>query len=99
MPKLDELVRQETKRPAAPTCRRASAGQGDEMGLLVAIEHSRTERHGTTNEDTIKAALDERATDPMDSDRSEVQSITDLLVGPRWAKGTTIGFEQDASPS
>ena len=34
----------------------------------------------------------------MDSDRSEVQSVADLLVGPRRAKGIAIGFEQDARP-
>jgi hypothetical protein len=80
MPKLDESVRQEPERPAAPTRRRASTGQGDEVGLLVAIEHSRTAGYGPTNEDAIKTPFDERATDPMDCHRTEVQGVADLLV-------------------
>ena len=58
-PSSTSLVRQETERPAAPTRWRASAGQGDEVGLLLAVEHSRTARYGTTNEGTIKTAFDE----------------------------------------
>ena len=30
----------------------------------------------------------------MDSDRSEVQSVADLLVGPRRAQGTAIGLSR-----
>ena len=93
MSEFDEFVCQETKRPPAPTRWRASTGQGDEVGLLLAVEQSRTARYGSTNEDAIKTAFDERATDAMDSDRSEFQSIADLLVGPRRAEGTAIGFE------
>ena len=64
MAELDHLVRQETKRPAAPTRGRASARQGDQVGLLLAIEHSRTTRYGTTDEGPIKAAFDERRGGP-----------------------------------
>ena len=42
--KLHQSVREKTERPAAPTRWRASARQGDEMGLLLAVEHSRTAR-------------------------------------------------------
>ena len=98
MAEFDQSVRQETERPAAPTLRRASAGQGDEVGLLVTVEHSRAARDGTANEGTIKTPFDEGAADPVDSDRSEVQSVADLLVGPRRAEGTAIGFEQDTRP-
>jgi hypothetical protein len=41
---LDQSVREKTERPAAPTRWRASARQGDEMGLLITVEHSRTAR-------------------------------------------------------
>jgi hypothetical protein len=34
----------------------------------------------------------------VDSDRSEVQSVADLLIGPRRAQGTAIGLQQDARP-
>jgi hypothetical protein len=34
----------------------------------------------------------------VNGDCSEVQSVADLLVGPGRAKGTAIGFEQDARP-
>jgi hypothetical protein len=56
---FDQSVRQETERPAAPTRRRASAGQGDEVGFLLAVEHSGTTRYGTTNEGTIQTTFDE----------------------------------------
>src|SRR4051794_12177288 len=94
----DQSVRQETERPAAPTRWRASASQGDEVGLVLAVEHSPTARDGTANKGTIKTPFDEGAADPVDSDRSEVEGVADLLVGPRRAKGTAIGLEQDACP-
>ena len=56
---FDQSVRQETERPAAPTRWRASACQGDEVGLLLAVAHSRTARSGTTNEGTLKTTFDE----------------------------------------
>ena len=98
MAEFDESVCQETERPAAPTRRRASTRQGDQVGLLLAVEHPWTARYGSTNEGTIKTTFDERPADPMDSDRSEVQSVTDLLVGPSRAKGIAISFEQNSRP-
>jgi hypothetical protein len=77
---LDQFVRQETQRPATPTCRRASTRKGDEVGLLLAVEHSRTTRRGTTDQGTVKAALDERTADSVDRDYSKIQSLADLLV-------------------
>jgi hypothetical protein len=62
MAEFDQSIRQEPECPAAPTRRRASAGQGDEVGLLVAIEPSRTARYATANEDAIETPFDERAT-------------------------------------
>ena len=59
MAEIDQFVRQETERPAAPTRWRASAGQGDEVGLLLAVEHSRATRYRTTNEGTLQATFDE----------------------------------------
>ena len=98
MAELHESGCQEPECPAAPTRWRAPAGQGDEVGLLVAVEHSWTARYGSANEGTIKTSFDERAADPMDRDRSEVESVADLLVGPRRAQVAAIGFEQDARP-
>ncbi len=95
---FDQSARQETERPAAPTRGRASAGQGDEVGLLLAVEHSPTAWYATTDEDALKTTFDEGAADPVDGDRSEVQSVTDLLVGPRRAEGAAIGLQQDARP-
>ena len=80
MAKLDQFVRQETQRPATPTCRRASTGQGDQVGLLLAVKHSRATGCGTTDEGTIKATLDERTADSVDRDYSKIQSLADLLV-------------------
>ncbi len=59
MAEFDQSVGQETECPTAPTRWRASAGQGDEVGLLLAVEHSPTARYGTTNKGTIKTTFDE----------------------------------------
>ena len=56
---FDQSVGQETEGPAAPTCGRASAGQGDEVGFLFSVEHSPTTRYGTTNEGTIQTTFNE----------------------------------------
>src|SRR5438093_1392386 len=98
MAEFDQSVRQETERPAAPTRWRASARQSDQVGLLLAVEHSRTARQGTTNEGPLQAAFDERAADPVDSDRSEVQSVANFLVRPCRTKAAAIGFQEDARP-
>ena len=74
MAKFDPFVRQEPERPTAPTCGRASTGQGDEVGLWLAVEHSRTARYRTTHQGTLKTRFDERAADPMDRDYSKIQS-------------------------
>jgi len=77
---LDKSVCQETQRPATPTCWRASTRQGDQVGLLLAVEHSPPTRCGTTDEGTIKTTLDERTAHSVDCDDSEIQSLADLLV-------------------
>jgi hypothetical protein len=59
MAEIDQFVRQEPECPAAPTRRWVSAGQSNEVGLLVTVEHSRTTRYRTTNQGTIKTAFDE----------------------------------------
>jgi hypothetical protein len=96
MAKFDEFVCQETERPAAPTRWRASARQSDQVGLLLAIEHSWPARQGTTNEGAIKATFDKRAADTVDSDHSKVESVADLLVGPCRAKAVAVSLQQDA---
>ena len=79
---FDKSVRQKTQRPAAPTRRGASTRQGDQVGLLLAIEHSRTTRCGTTDEGTIKAALDKCydavAKDDSYQPRTFVAALQDL---------------------
>ena len=95
---FDESVCQETERPAAPTRRRASTRQGDQVGLLLAVEHPRAARQGTTDEGTVETAFDEVASDPVDGDRREIQSAADLLVGPSRASVAAIGLRQDARP-
>ena len=74
----DQSVRQETERPAAPALWRASAGQGDEVGLLLAVEHSPTARDGTANEGPIKTPFDEGAADPVS--RRSRNSFTLLFI-------------------
>jgi hypothetical protein len=69
MAEIDQFVRQEPKCPAAPTRGRASAGQGDEVGLLVAIEQPRTARDGTANENAIETPL-RRTSDGPDGRQS-----------------------------
>src|SRR5262249_26095702 len=51
---FDQSFRQETKRPAAPACRRTPAGQRHQVGLRLAVQHSRSARHGTADEDSFE---------------------------------------------
>ena len=80
MAELHQFVCQETQGPAAATCRRASTRQGDQVGLLLAVEHSRATRCRTTDEGAIEAVLDKRTADSVDGDCSEIQSLADLLI-------------------
>jgi len=62
------------------------------VGLLLAVEHSRTAPEGATNKGTVEAAFDERTMYTMDSDRSKVQSSADLLVRLARAKAAATGL-------
>jgi hypothetical protein len=50
---FDQLVSQKTERPAAPACGRTSTRQGDQVGLLLAVKHSRPARQRPTNEGVL----------------------------------------------
>jgi len=82
MAQLDHLGGQETERPAAPARGGTPARQGDQMGLLLAIEHPGTARDGPADEGPLEAAFDEVAADPVHGDRSDIQGQTDLFIGP-----------------
>src|SRR5512135_1125756 len=99
MAQLNHPVRQETERPTAPTRRGAATCQGDEVGLLLAIQHPRTSWHGATNEDALETAFDEGATHAMDGDRSQIQGDADLLVRPCRPKVAAVRLQEDARPS
>ncbi len=98
MAQLNHPVRQEAERPAAPTRRGAAAGQGDEVRLLLAVEHPRASWHGATHEDALETALDEGATHAMDGNRPHIQGDADLLVRPCRPKRAPVRLQQDACP-
>ncbi len=95
---LHHPVRREAERPAAPARRGAAAGQGDEVGLLFAVEHPRTSWHGATNEGAFETAFDEGATHAMDGDRPHIQGDADLLVRPCRRQVTAVRLQEDACP-
>jgi hypothetical protein len=59
MAQLDHLVCQETERPAAAARGWAAARQGDQMGLLLAIERPWPARDGPADGGPVEAAFDE----------------------------------------
>ena len=56
------------------------AGVKAELG--DAVEHPPASWQGTPDEGPFEAALDEGTADAVDGDRSDLQGVTDLLVGP-----------------
>jgi hypothetical protein len=98
MAQRDHPVRQQTERPTSPAHGRTPARQSDQVGLLLAIEHSRTSRQGTADEGAVEPTFDEGTADAVDGDRSDVQGATDLLVGPCRAEAATIRLQQDPRP-
>src|SRR5262245_9007984 len=98
MAELDHLVGPETERPAAPARGWAAARQGDQMGLLLAIEHPGPARDGPADQGPLEAAFDEVAADPVDGDRPDIQREADLLIGPSRPRVAAIGLQEDAGP-
>src|SRR3954452_10601380 len=96
MAELDHLVGQEPERPAAPAGGGAPAGQGDQVGLLLAIEHPGPARDGTADEGPLEAAFDEVAADSVDGDRSDIQGEADPFVGPGRPRFAAIRLQEDA---
>jgi hypothetical protein len=68
------------------------------MGLLVAIEHRAAARHRTADQGTVQAPLHKASANAVDRDRSDIQGLADLQVGPGRAEGATVGLQQDARP-
>jgi hypothetical protein len=94
--KFDEAFRQQAKRPTAPARWRMTTGQGDQMGFLFTIQHSRPAWDRASDEDPLDPPFDEGLADAVDSNRSDVQGLADLQVRPRRTEGTTVGLQQDA---
>ena len=94
---IDETVGEQTQGPAGEAGGGLAASQGDQVGLLVAIQLALVEsvRFGRTEGD-VQARLDERLPHPVDCGEADIESLTDLVVGPSGSKVGGIGFEEDS---
>jgi tetratricopeptide (TPR) repeat protein len=84
--------------PACASLGRFGTGQGDQFGLLLAIENSghRRRRSLLAVQHRRKALLHQLLAHPVDRGRVGIQSPDDLVVTPSSAGVRDIGLQQDA---
>ena len=95
---FDDLLRQQSHRPASAASRRLRAGQGDELRLALAIENG-FNRWGLAllaGEHRVEPLAHQLLTYPRHHSNVGVESAADLLVGPTLTSFAFIGLEQDA---
>ena len=92
---LDELVGQQLHGPASLALRRRGAGDGDQAGLLGAVELAVLPAGGRAALDgLVQALLHELLADAGDGGGAGLQRLCDPVVGP--GVGIGVGLEQDA---
>jgi hypothetical protein len=80
---FDHLLGQQADGPTPSSEGRLTTGQGDQMGLLFAIEFAvAMPRLGAASEDGLQALLHEGLADAIDGSQPDGKGGADLLVGP-----------------
>jgi hypothetical protein len=92
---FDQLLGQQANGPTPSPGGRLATGQGDQVGLLFAIELAAAmPRLGTASEDSLQALFDEGLAHAIDGSQADAKGGADLLVGPGRAGGD-VRLEQD----
>src|SRR4051812_15948097 len=98
MAQLDEPPCQQSQAPACEARWGLATGQGNQMGLLLAIELALvTPLAGAAAQRGLEAFLDETLTETVDRDQADIQGVADLLIGPGRPIRGSIGLQQDTS--
>jgi hypothetical protein len=80
---LHHLLGEQANGPTPSSGGRLATGQGDEVGLLFAIEFAAAmPRLGTAREDRLQALFNEGLADAIDGSQADRKGSTDLLIGP-----------------
>lgn len=97
MAKRDHALGQQRQRAAAAPVGRLRAGQGDEVGLQVAVELGLVDavRAPVAAERRLKALLDEAPTQALHRRQPDVLRLRDTRIAPSWPALGLIGFQQD----
>ena len=93
---FDQLVRQESHRPPRPPGGRLGAGDGDEPGLLRAVQLAVLPAGRLLAvERGVQALGGELLADALDGHAGDVEGVGDAVVGPRVGAGR-VGLQKDA---
>jgi len=91
---FDHLVGQQADGPPSASEGRLATGQGDQVGLLLAIEFpAAMPRLGAARENGLQTLFDEGLADAIDGHQADIEGRADLLIGPGRAVG--VRLEQD----
>ena len=95
---LDDLVRQQTDRPAGISRWRRPAGQRNQLGLGFAIENrlDRWPRALLAGQHCGEPFIHQLGTRPGNHDDVGLQRLADAFIGPALAIRTLIGLQQNA---
>jgi hypothetical protein len=96
--KFNDLVFQQPQGPALASLWRLGAGQGDQLGLLLAAEYVRHHRHHTlfAAQNRLEPLFHQLLAHAADHGGAGVQGGNDLAVAPCWPALRDIGLQQDA---
>jgi hypothetical protein len=93
---LDELVGQQPHGPAPPTGRRLTAGQGDQVSFLFAVQLTWSPTaQGLTRQNGRESLIDKRLAHTIDRGKTHLERLADLVVGPGGPLGANIGFQEN----
>src|SRR6266511_1889958 len=96
MAQLHNLVGQEPQRPLAPSHRRRTARQRNQVGFLLPVELALVYAPARPwVQRGIKSFFHELAPDPLDRRAPHIERRHDLLVRPAWTARPLIGLEED----
>src|SRR5256712_7536991 len=96
-----DLVLQQPQGPACASLGRLGTGQGNQLGLLLAVKNSSNGRHRArlAAQHGLEAFFHQLFAHPVNHGWAGFQSFDDPVVAPPFASFRDIGLQQDPAPS